>query len=320
VGGKNVDQIDISVVIPCYEEEENAAAIAHAVIGELEKAAVSFEIIFIDNASTDRTVEILKTICSTDPRVKLIVNNQNYGQMRSPTHAIYQTSGLAVIGICADFQDPPEMIGEFIARWHSGIPIVLGVRDSEKTSLILRLTREIGYAFYARFGDYRVIPNATGFGLYDKKVVDCLKKWRDPEPFFRGMLVESGYEICLIPYHRPQRTRGKSKNTVAELLNFGLSGLTGSSKKLLRAPLILSVFVFLALAIASVTTLIMCFLGADLNALLLCDALLFMLGVNLFFLGLIGDQVRMIAQIVRNTPLVVESERINFDNVDTAKL
>jgi len=304
--------IDISVVIPCLNEAENAVAIAKAVAAELIKAGVSYEIIFIDNGSTDSTVDLVKQMCAADPRVRLIVNNQNYGQMRSPTYAIYQTSGQAVIGICADFQDPPEMIGPFIDRWRQGAHIVLGVRASEKAPALMRLFRVLGYSFLVRFSDYRVIPDATGFGLYDRAVVDCLKLWRDPEPFFRGMLVESGYSLETIPYVRPPRAAGRSKNNVAAMLSFGLSGVASSSTQLLRAPLYLAPVVFALAVVAMATGIGLMVLGrAPWTALFLALGG-YAFSLVLFFLGLIGDQVRMIAKTVRNAPLVVEKERVNF--------
>ena len=179
-----VPAIEVSVVIPTLNEAENAVAIAAAATAALVNADATYEIIFIDNGSTDGTVDVVKALCLTDQHIRLIVNNQNYGQMRSPTYGIYQASGEAVIGLCADFQDPPEMIGEFIARWRAGAEIVLGVRVSERTSMVLRFIRLIGYGFFERFGDYRVIPNATGFGLYSRRVVEILKRWRGSRTLF----------------------------------------------------------------------------------------------------------------------------------------
>jgi len=304
--------IDISVVIACLNEADNAAAIAAAVLVELRKADVSYEIIFIDNSSTDGTIDIVKALCAGDERIRLIVNNQNFGYMRSPTHAIYQASGEAVIGMCADFQDPPELIGELIARWRAGTKIVLGVRESERTSPAMRLLRAVGYGFFARFGDYRVIPNATGFGLYDRAVIEVLKRWRDPEPFFRGMLVESGYSLETIAYHRPSRAAGKTKNNFRALLSFALTGLASSSKNLLRAPIVLSMFTFLIGAIAAVWAIVAAVLGFRSWHLVFLALGLLTVGLIFFFLGLIGEQVRLISQTIRNVPLVIEKERVNF--------
>jgi glycosyltransferase involved in cell wall biosynthesis len=307
------ESIEISAAIPCLNEAENVAAIVAAVAREFEKAQVSsYEMVFIDNGSTDGTIDILKGLCAADQRIRLIVNNKNYGQMRSPTYGIYQTVGAAVVAISSDFQDPPGMIGQFISRWRDGAMIVLGVRRTEKQSLVMRLVRAVGYGFFERFGDYRVIPGATGFGLYDRHVVDTLKQWRDPEPFFRGMLVESGYRLETIPYHRPGRAGGASKNNFGTMLSFALVALASCSKKLLRVPLYLAVIVFI--------TTFATFLVAGVMALSSRPPWL-ALGLALaqgafaticLFLGLIGEQVRMISEMSRNTPLVVEKERVNF--------
>src|SRR5262245_9988171 len=223
-----MDAPELSVVIPCFNEEENVRAICAAVRAEAGRHAESYEILLIDNKSTDRTRAILREICAEHPEIRAIFNNRNYGQMRSPTHGIYQAGGRAVIGMCADFQDPPEMIGEFVRQWREGTPIVLAQRRSERTAWPLRVARDMGYAFLNRYGDYPVIPGVTGFGLYDRTVVDTLARWNEPEPFFRGMLVESGFRIALLPFDRPQRAAGESKNDFAALFAFALSGLAAS--------------------------------------------------------------------------------------------
>ena len=233
---------ELSVVIPCYNEAENAADIAAAIIAVLEPISTSFDLIFIENASTDDTVEIIRGMCANDPRIRLIVNTRNFGQMRSPTHAVFAGRGRAVIGICADFQDPPELLPQFVERWRQGTDIVLGVRESEKTGAMLSWFRGLSYALARRLGDYPIVPNATGFGLYDRKVVRAIAALKEPEPFFRGMLVETGYTIDTIPYPRPKRQRGLSSNTFFTLLDFALSSLASSSKRLVRVPLYVGVF------------------------------------------------------------------------------
>lgn len=304
--------IELSIVIPCYNEEENVRAICAAVTAEAERHASGHEIILIDNFSTDRTRAIMRELCAADPRIRAILNNRNYGQMRSPTHGIYQAEGRAVIGMCADFQDPPEMIGEFVRRWREGVPIVLAQRRSERTAWPMRIARDRGYAFLNRFGDYPVIPGATGFGLYDRKVVDALAAWNEPEPFFRGMLVESGYPIVLIPFDRPQRAAGHSKNDFAALFSFALSGLAASGKSLLRLPIVMS---FGAAGIAALLlegTIAALVLDGPAWQLLGLTLAFAMFAVLLLFLGLIGEQLRMLAERSRDTPLVIEQERINF--------
>jgi glycosyltransferase involved in cell wall biosynthesis len=308
--------IEISVLIPCLNEAENVEAIANAVTEELSKAGVStHEILFIDNGSTDGTQDLIKAMCVRDDRVRLIVNNKNFGQMRSPTYGIYQTSGRAVIGISADFQDPVGLIGEFVARWRTGTHIVLGVRETERMSLTMRIVRSVGYGFFERFGDYRVIPGATGFGLYSREVVDTLMKWRDPEPFFRGMLVESGYSLETIPYHRPARAAGASKNNYRTMWSFALASLASCSKKLLRIPLFLSIFIIPVGLATLLAALLLPVIGMSGWSVLFAGVMLCCFGLVFLFLGLLGEQVRLIAEMTRNTPLVTEKERVNFPSV-----
>lgn len=309
---KHVRDVDVSVVIPCRNEEANASAIAAAVTAELERVDVTFDIIFIDNASSDNTVEVIRSLCAGDPRIKLIVNTRNFGQMRSPTHGIFEARGRAVIGMCADFQDPPELLGQFVERWRAGVDIVLGVRESEKSSLVLGWIRELSYAFARRIGDYPIIRNATGFGLYDQRVVRTIAAMKEPEPFFRGMLVETGYALETIPYARPRRSRGLSNNNFFTLLDFALSGLASSSKKLLRLPFFLAVLVMVASGSSAVMALVALASGGGAMPWFVAAGIELQLGLIFLFLGLIGDQVRLVSERTRGTPLVIERERVNF--------
>lgn len=303
---------ELSIVIPCYNEEENVEAIHAAVTGQVKAHVRSFEIIFIDNDSTDRTRDLLRGLCQRDPRTRAIFNNRNYGQMRSPTYGIYQAAGDAVIAMCCDFQDSPELIGPMIEQWRSGAQVVLGQRRSEKTSPALSLVRRLGYAFFNKFGDYPLIPGATGFGLFDRKVVDMLASWNEPEPFFRGMVIESGYRLVVLPYDRPMRASGSSSNNFWSLLHFALSGIGGSAKSLLRMQLVLAIFFSLVALFLFFVTLLR-FLIIGYSPLLLALTVVFgLFSMLLLFLGLIGDQVRLIAERTRNTPLVIEDERLNF--------
>ena len=308
-----VDRPDLSVVIPCYNEEANVAAICAAVITELEPLALTFEIIVIDNASTDATVSIVKTICGRDPRVRLIVNTRNFGQMRSPTHAIYQTSGRAVIGMCADFQDPPALLPEFVARWQAGADIVLGLRQGEtRNGAILRAMRTLSYWLARNFSDYPILPDATGFGLYDARVVNAVSRISEPEPFFRGMLIETGYKLETIAFLRPPRARGRSKNNFAALLDFAMSALAGSSKRLLRFPIYIGVFGALMAFLMMIGGISAFFLGKPIAGWLIASVVQTELALLFGFLGLLGDNVRIISERTRGTPLVLERERVNF--------
>jgi glycosyltransferase involved in cell wall biosynthesis len=303
---------EVSVVIACRNEEDNAEAIAAAVIVQLEPVCASFDIIFIDNESDDRTVEIVKGMCARDPRIRLIVNTRNFGQMRSPTYGIYQAGGRAVISMCADFQDSPALLPEFVRRWRAGTDIVLGVRESEKSGVMLSFTRDLSYAMQRRFGDYPIIPNATGFGIYDRRVVESIRALNEPQPFFRGLLVETGYSIETIPFQRLQRKGGKSNNNFFTLLDFALNGLAGSSKNLLRAPLYVGFFIGLLTMICLLGAMIAAFTGRSVELWLFAAMLEGQFGLLFLFLGLLGVQMGLVSDRTRNQPLVLERERINF--------
>jgi dolichol-phosphate mannosyltransferase len=303
---------EISVVIPCLNEEENAQAICDAVIAQMETTGCSFELIFIDNCSSDRTVEIIRSICERDTRVKLIANTRNFGQMRSPTHGIYQARGRAVINMCADFQDPPALIPEFVRRWQDGAKIVLGVRRTEKSGPVLTAFRNMSYALQRKFGDYPIVPNATGFGLYDACVVRAVEALNEPEPFFRALLVETGYPIETIAFERPERAGGRTKNNFFSLLDFALSGLAGSSRGLLRVPLYVG-FMTLSVAFLSfIGALWTAFHGLSPLMWLFAGLLELQFGLLFMFFGLVGVQIRAISDRTRGTPLVIERERVNF--------
>jgi len=305
---------DVSIVIPCLNEEENVEAIAAAVTEEMASQPFSYELLFIDNASTDRTVPLIKGMIARDGRIKLIVNARNFGQMRSPTHAIFSAHATrAIISLCADFQDPPSLIGPLLDRWQKGAKIVLGVRESEPGDAIKRLARGVGYYVLSQFADYPVIPDATGFGLYDREVVDCLARWNEPEPFFRGMLVESGYRLETISFPRAERAAGQSKNGLFDLAGFMISALTGSSKKLLRLPFTLAALAFAVAFGTGIWALVCAIAGASALVPVCLTGLELQLGLLFGCLGLVGDQVRIISDRTRNTPLVVEKERVNFD-------
>jgi polyisoprenyl-phosphate glycosyltransferase len=303
---------ELSFVVPCYNEEGNVELMCEALIREGKAHARSFEIILIDNGSTDSTRDKIRDICASTLNVRAIFNTRNFGQMRSPTHALYQTRGNAVIGLCADFQDPPAMIGEFVRLWRQGAPIVLGQRRNEKVSLSLRIARSVSYILLARFADYEALPQVTGFGLYDRKVVDQLASWNEPEPFFRGMLVESGYPITLIPFDRPERKFGKTSNTFSTLLDFALASLASSSRRMMRLPLIWAPFAGLLAALFVIAGVIALFFEGPAFALASLGLQIGLFSILLLFLGLLGVQIRTISDRTRGMPLVVEEERINF--------
>ena len=303
---------ELSVVIPCRNEEANAAAIAAAVIAVLEPVGIEFDIIFIDNASIDRTVEIIRSLCARDPRIRLIVNTRNFGQMRSPTYGVFQARGNAVIAMCADFQDTPALIPEFVKRWREGARIVLGVRETEKSGPLMTMIRDVSYRIQRRIGDHPIIPHATGFGLYDRCVIGAIRRLNEPEPFFRGLLVETGYAIETVPYHRPRRMRGRSNNSFFSLLDFALNGLAGSSKSLLRAPLYVAFLIGLLTIFSLAGAFFALFDGRSVQLWLLAAMLEGQFALLFMFLGLIGVQVQLVSERTRNQQMVIEQERVNF--------
>ncbi len=303
---------ELSIVIPCFNEEENVRAICAAVTLEAQKVVRSHEIVLIDNCSTDDTRQIIRQLCREDGRIRAIFNSRNYGQMRSPTYGIYQASGEAVIGMCADFQDPPEMIGRFVEEWRKGAQVVLGQRRSEPSSLVLRAVRKAGYAFLTRFGDQPIIPGATGFGLFDRKVVDALAAWNEPEPFFRGMLVEVGFRLTVIPFDRPPRAAGESKNGFRTLFSFAMSALAGSTRSLLRLPLFAAGFFGLATLGLVIATIVALFMAGPAGELALFGLATASMTLIMLSIGLVAEQVRLLSERSRNVPLVIEDERINF--------
>lgn len=304
--------LELSIVIPCFNEAENVRAICVAVGEQAERVAASHEIVLIDNCSTDRTREIIRDLCAEDCRVRAIFNTRNFGQMRSPTYALYQATGQAVIGMGADFQDPPGLIPELVAQWRAGAQVVLAQRRSERGSPLLGWVRRAGYAALARVADHPVVPGATGFGLFDRQVLDTLAQWNEPEPFFRGMVIESGYRLAVVPFDRPARAAGESKNGLVQLAAFALSALAGSARTLLRFPLLAAGGAFLAtfaLAVVALATVLAGRPSATLGWVTLGSA-----GFSLIMLalGLIAEQLRLVAERSRNLPLVIEQERINF--------
>lgn len=303
---------EISVVIACRNEEENAEAIAAAVIAQLEPVCESFEVIFIDNDSQDHTVEIVRALCARDLRIRLIINTRNYGQMRSPTHGIYQASGRAVISMCADFQDSPDLLPEFVRRWRAGADIVLGIRESEQSGALLTFMRHLSYRLQERFGDYKIIPNATGFGIYDRRVVEAIRALNEPQPFFRGLLVETGFPIEQIPFKRPVRAGGRSNNNFFTLLDFALNGLAGSSKNLLRAPLYVAFVLGMLTVICLIGAVVAAFSGRSVQLWLLTAMLEGQFCMLFLFQGLTGVQIALISERTRNQRLVLERERVNF--------
>jgi polyisoprenyl-phosphate glycosyltransferase len=308
----------ISIISPTFNEEGNVEELCRRV-----KAVFSalpqhdYEHIFIDNDSTDRTVGILKELASRDRRIKIIVNARNFGHIRSPHHALLQTKGEAVIAMVSDLQDPPELIADFIRKWEEGFRIVIGVKAGSEESRLLYSARTLFYRLIQRLSEVTLVRNFTGFGLYDRKVVEALRTMNDPYPYLRGLICEIGFPRAEIPYVQPKRKRGWTKNNFFTLYDMAMLGITNHSK----LPLRLAAFAGFVCAYLSLVTAV----GYFMYKLLYWDSfqvglaplvigLFFFSSVQLIFLGILGEYIGSIHTQVLNRPLVVEKERVNFQS------
>ena len=307
----------ISVMMPCYNEAENVEQAYREVRRIFENLPqYDYEHIFIDNASTDQTVDILKRLAAEDRRLKIIVNTRNFGHIRSPYHGILQAGGAAVICLASDLQEPPSLIPEFLKWWEQGFKMVRGVKSQSEESALMFAIRKMYYNFINRVSDIKLLKNSTGFGLYDRCVIEELRKIDDPYPYFRGLVSDIGFPSHEIEYTQPTRKRGISKNNFYTLYDIAMLGITNHSK----VPLRLATMLGFAMAIASFL-IAMGYLVAklvfwdqfSLGTAPLIIGLFFLGSVQLFFIGIIGEYIGAIYTQVQKRPLVVEKERINFD-------
>jgi glycosyltransferase involved in cell wall biosynthesis len=281
-----------------------------------ERPDYKFELIAIDNASTDRTVEVLKGMAAKDRRVKVIVNNRNFGHIRSGYHAFLQARGDAVIGMVSDLQDPPEMIPQFVKKWEEGYKIVLAQKTNSKESPLFFLLRRTYYYIVSTLSEIELVKNATGFGLYDQRVVEDLRRIDDPYPYFRGLICDLGYSRALIPFTQPTRKRGISSNNFYTLWDVAMLGITNHSK----VPLRLATFFGLSVAALSFLFALSYFIyklvfwnSFQVGQAPLVIGMFFIGAVQLVFIGLLGEYIGAIHTQVLHRPLVIEKERINFD-------
>lgn len=306
----------ITVVSPCYNEQENVAILYEQVKQQFELLPnYQYEHIFIDNCSTDNTVNILKDIAQKDKNVKIIINSRNFGHIRSPYYGMLQAKGDAVISLVSDLQDPPELIPELIKKWEEGFKIVCGVkRTSEENFLFFRL-RKMYYGLVTKLSEVPLIKNFTGFGLYDQVVIDQLREVKDNYPYFRGLICEIGFEKALIEYNQPVRKRGITKNNFFTLYDIAMLGITSHSKLPLRLATMsgfITAFLSLIAAIVYLILKIINWYSMPMGQAPLVIGLFFFASVQLIFIGIIGEYIGNIHTHVMNRPLVVEKERINF--------
>ena len=306
----------ISIVTPCYNEEENVAELyrqVKAVFAGLPQ--YEYEHIFIDNASRDRTVAILKELAADDKNVKIIVNTRNFGHIRSPYHGLLQAQGEAAVLLVADLQDPPPMIADFLEKWEQGYKVVMGVKSQSKESAAMFAIRKMYYNFIGSVSEIRLVKNYTGFGLYDQQVIQQLRDIDDPYPYFRGLIADLGFESCRIEYVQPARKRGITKNNFYTLYDMAMLGITNHSKVPLRLAtmtgFLMGVISFL-IALAYLVAKLVFWDSFALGTAPVVIGLFFLASVQLFFIGIIGEYIGAIYTQVQKRPLVVEKERVNF--------
>lgn len=305
-------------MVPCYNEEENVVPLSEAVIATLEKdlPEYDYEILFIDNCSKDKTREKLILLCSKNKKIKAIFNTKNFGQFNSPYYGLCQTTGDCTICLCADFQDPIDMIPKFVHEWENGYKIVCGIKTSSKENKIMYFLRGVYYKTIKKMSEVEQIEQFTGFGLYDKSFIQVLRDLKDPTPFLRGIVAELGPERKEIPYEQQERRAGKTNNNWYRLYDAAMLSFTSYTKIGLR----LATFIGFGLSAVSVVIAIVYFIlkllhwndfPAGMTPILLG---VFVIGsMQLFFIGLLGEYIMNMNARLMNRPLVIEQERINFD-------
>lgn len=312
----------ISVLIPTYNEEENVRPLVQAIVKEFETklGEYDYEIVFIDNDSKDDTRVILRQLVTEDRHIKAIFNAKNFGQFNSPYYGLMQTTGDCTILMCADFQDPIEMIPKFVNEWERGYKIVIGQKTTSRENKIMYWLRSCYYKTIKRLSDVEQIEHFTGFGLYDKDFINVLRNLKDPTPFLRGIVAELGYKRKEIPYEQQKRRAGKTSNNFYSLYDAAMLSFTSYTKIGLRmATFIGAGIAFLSFVVGMVYLVLKLiywdrFVAGTAPTLI---GMFFLGSIQLVFLGLLGEYVLSINQRIMNRPLVIEEERIGFEERET---
>jgi polyisoprenyl-phosphate glycosyltransferase len=308
----------ISVVTPCFNEEGNVREVYERVRDlMLRLGKYRYEHIFIDNASRDTTFAVLREIAAADSNVKVIGNARNFGHVRSPMHALLQASGDAIIVLMSDLQDPPEVLAQLLEEWEKGIPIVIAVKNESHEATSMFMVRKLFYRLVNRLADdIETYENFTGFGLYDRQVIDLVRQFGDPYPYFRGMIAEIGLPHSEVLYEQQRRKSGKSKNNFYTLYDLAMLGIT----KLSKVPLRLVTFAGFAGALISMlggtayfAYKILFWGNFTVGIAPIAIGMFFLGSLQLLFMGIIGEYIGNIHTQVHNRPLVVERERLNFE-------
>lgn len=307
----------VSILVPTYNEEENVIPLYEAVIDEFQRHLQNcrYEIVFIDNCSKDKTRTLIEKLCQKDKNVKAIFNARNFGQSRSPYYGLMQTTGNCTILLCADFQDPIEMISKFVAEWENGSKIVIGVKTKSRENKFMYFIRTLYYHLVKKFSDVDQIEHFTGFGLYDKDFIDILRKLDDPTPFLRGVVAELGWKRKEIEYTQQLRLHGKSKNNFFSLYDLAMLSITSYTKIGLRTAVFagfLTGFFSMVIGIIYLILKLMYWDRFPAGSAPILIGMMFLGAVQLFFIGMIGEYILTINTRLMKRPLVVEEKRINF--------
>lgn len=310
----------ISIVVPCYNEEENVIPISEAILKELNLLdSYNYELIFIDNDSSDNTRKLIENLCLKNKQIKAIFNAKNFGQFNSPYYGMLQATGDCMILIAADFQDPVEMIPNFVKEWEKGYKIVSGIKHASKENKIMRFFRTCYYKVIKNMSNVEQIEHFTGFGLYDKAFVDVLKELDDPTPFLRGIVAELGFNRKDIYYEQEKRRAGKTSNNLYSLYDAAMLSFTSYTKKGLRIATFLGAFISIISFIIGFIYLILKLIFWDTfpaGTAPIIIGIFFLGAVQLFFIGFIGEYIMAINTRVMKRPLVIESKRLNFEEID----
>ena len=314
----------ISVLIPCYNEEENVVPLSEAIIEQFEKflPQYDYEIVFIDNDSKDSTRAKLTGLCANNKKIKAIFNAKNFGQFNSPYYGILQTTGDCTISMCCDFQDPVELIPRLVHEWEQGYKIVCPIKTKSRENPIMRFLRSIYYKLIKKMSDVEQIEHFTGTGLYDKDFVEVLRNLKDPTPFLRGIVAELGFKRKDIPYEQQKRRAGKTSNNWYRLYDAAMLSFTAYTKVGMRICTISGFLISFISIMIGLVFLVMKLVNwdkFDVGSAPLLIGMFVLGGLQLFFIGFLGEYMMSINQRVMNRPLVIEEKRLNFDEPDTNK-
>ena len=307
----------INVVVPTYNEVDNVVPLSEAIIRVITERLpeYDYEIIFIDNFSQDGTRERLQELCGGNKRIKAIFNAKNFGQIRSPFYGLLQARGDCNIIMCADFQDPPELIYDFVKAWEGGNKIVIGIKSKSQENRLMYFLRSAYYKMIKKIAEVEQIEHFTGFGLYDREFIKILRQIDDPNPYMRGIVAELGYKRKDIEYIQPKRLHGKTHNNFFSLYDYAMLGITSYSKAFLRVATFIG-FIMAGLSmIAAITYLVLKLMFWNSFAAGMAPVLIgvFFIGsIQIFFIGILGEYILSINTRTMKRPLVVEEQRINF--------